>query len=72
MEKHETKPDSPVYPSSHSVGLTKREYFASVALQGMLGNAESVYAYIDQAAVSVRIANRLIEELNKSPESETP
>jgi len=44
-------------------GLTKREYFAAMALQGMLASGN----YIWQSAVPLAIqsADYLIEELNK-------
>jgi hypothetical protein len=41
-------------------GLTKREYFAAMAMQGLLaGNA------LDSITTAVAIADNLIQELNK-------
>lgn len=49
--------------------LTKREYFASVALQGILSSRElqiTLNKYrIKWAAFSIEMADELIEELNK-------
>lgn len=62
-------------PSSHTVeygsssakdGLTKREYFAAMAMQGF--SANSVFAeqnFQSIAEWSVNLADRLIESLNK-------
>lgn len=45
-------------------GLTKREYFAAMALQGIL--AQQYYAAPESAALqSVRIADALIKALNE-------
>ena len=51
-------------------GLTKREYFAAVAMQGMLannaeGNTEWTYEVIAQHCC--KAADALIEQLNKQP-----
>lgn len=46
-------------------GLTKREYFAAMAMQGMLSSAYSSSG-VDIVIVSVKMADRMIEELNKS------
>lgn len=37
-----TEGNDPAFPDSNSAGLTKREYFAAMALQGILGNPEEV------------------------------
>ena len=46
-------------------GLTKREYFAAMALQGYAGKG---YKYKDIAKMAVEMADLLIEELNKEKE----
>lgn len=48
-------------------GLTKREYFAAMAMQGFCANAESyVNCEFDEVAeMSLFQADALIEELNK-------
>lgn len=70
MEKEiKTNPDEPIQPIEYngnylSNGLTKREYFAAMALQGILANNSTTtteYYAID----AVRIADALIDELNK-------
>lgn len=35
-----TYPDEPAYPGKNSEGLSKREYFAAMALQGILSDSE--------------------------------
>jgi hypothetical protein len=57
------------------VGLTKREYFAAKAMQGLLSNSEWMREYKGEkylmetdilAEVSVKIADKLIKALNKN------
>ncbi len=45
-------------------GLTKREYFAAVALQGLLAYSE--YLPHDCVVRSVKLADQLVIELNKT------
>lgn len=46
------------------LGLTKREYFAALAMQGLL-STDGIVALVDRVTISVRTADLLIEELNK-------
>lgn len=47
----------------YAKGLTKREYFAAMAMQGMLNK----FMYLDNAAeMSVNAADALIKALNES------
>ena len=49
-----------------STGLTKREYFAAKAMQGIIaGTASDGCRWGDVAAGAVRMADALIAELNK-------
>jgi hypothetical protein len=61
-------PNDPAFPAStdHEFsGLTKREYFAAMALQGFLADGDSP----DEAAEwAVESADYLIEALNKAEE----
>lgn len=64
-----TNPDSPINPVGSSVyansqGLTKREYFAAMAMQGLLADGHYFNKFI--AETSRRMADVLIEELNKT------
>jgi hypothetical protein len=45
-------------------GLTKREYFAAIALQGLLANDSGLIT--SKARDAVKAADALIEELNKT------
>ena len=56
-------------------GLTKREYFAAKAMQGLLSNSEWMREYKGEkylmetdilAEVSVKIADKLIKALNRN------
>ena len=67
----ETKANEPAYPNIQVPslkGLTKREYFAAMALQGLLANNNKEYAYCVISAVE--FADDLIEELNKTKTNE--
>jgi hypothetical protein len=46
-------------------GLTKREYFAAAALQGMLGDHERNGTFADYARDALKFADALVEELSK-------
>jgi len=46
-------------------GVTKREYFAAMALQGLLANpSNNGYTHIESSIKAVRVADFLIYELN--------
>lgn len=65
-------PNDPAYPNGpihmmNMEGLTKREYFAGLAMQGMLSNAiNHREAAVDLAICAKAMADALIAELNKS------
>lgn len=84
MENKETKANEPIQifvPNStdpnlsdvvksalsQSNGLTKREYFAVMAIQGLLANGRAFIT--DNIIDAVKIADALIEELNKPPQT---
>lgn len=50
--------------SDYAIGLTKRELFASMAMQGMLGNIKE-WGLGNISKMAVFHADALIEELNK-------
>lgn len=72
MENKETKPNEPIniveYNNNYiSTGLTKREYFASMAMQGIISNKDGLDIKIERIVESaVDTADALIEELNKT------
>ena len=52
---------------SHPNGLTKREYFAAMAMQGIIANKDGLDIKIERIVESaVDTADALIEELNKT------
>ena len=68
MENEKTHGDSPIntieYNNNYiSTGLTKREYFAAMALQGLLANDSGLIT--SKARDAVKAAEALIEILNK-------
>ena len=68
MENNKTHGDSPIntieYNNNYiSTGLTKREYFAAMAMQGLLANDSGLIT--SKARDAVQAAEALIEILNK-------
>ena len=67
-----TKPNEPIHTIEYnnnyiSNGLTKREYFAAMAMQGIITNKDGLDIKIERIAESaVDMADTLIEELNKT------
>lgn len=50
-------------------GLTKREYFAAMALQGILANADQVFVkaqFTDIGEMAVQAADALLKALNEN------
>ena len=75
MENNKTHGDSPAfakaafYTDEYGIdapqeGCTKREYFAAMALQGLLANDSGLIT--SKARDAVKAADALIEELNKT------
>jgi len=65
--KHMTQPDHPVHPvNADDPDLTKREYFAAMAMQGvMASDAEGHWMTVDcLAKYCVESADALINALN--------
>jgi hypothetical protein len=49
----------------YAQGLTKREYFAAMAMQGICQNPSHIGGYLSAAIEAVKQADALIEQLNK-------
>jgi hypothetical protein len=70
------KPNEPIHTIEYnnnyiSNGLTKREYFAVMALQGIIANKDGLDIEIKRIVESaVDTADALIEELNKTKQHE--
>jgi hypothetical protein len=47
-------------------GLTKREYFSAMALQGLLAHGWNVHEYKDAAIHATKAADALINALNET------
>ena len=58
-------PANPVPTDSCSPGLSKREYFAVIAMQALLSNGDWIRPTA-AADTAVRVADKLFEELNKT------
>jgi hypothetical protein len=64
----ETHPNDSIHNSEQGVqdGLTKREYFAAMAMQGILSTEQGYYLEYDKLATfAIAQADALIAELNK-------
>jgi hypothetical protein len=71
MKTQANDPAFAQHPDRHfDHGLTKREYFAAMALQGLLVMAKDDDSMQFLARQSVKMADALIEELNKKAESD--
>ena len=75
MENKETKPNEPIniveYNNNYiSTGLTKREYFAAMAMQGFI-TKYGVDFQEEQIKQAIFVADIFIEELNKTKQDET-
>ena len=67
MSEVKTFPEAYAFPSTKDYrGLTKREYFAALALQGLLAGDPDV-AYKGAAEDAVSHADALIKALNLEP-----
>jgi hypothetical protein len=59
-------PNNGNHNGDQQLGLTKREYFAGLAMQGMLSNSNFTNSTNDLIAIwSIQIADSLLEQLNK-------
>jgi hypothetical protein len=68
MNRYDTEPNDLAFPSSEgqSDGLTKIEFFAAMALQGLLANSQSSRKPGEMALKAIECANHLIGYLNKN------
>lgn len=61
--------DNPIHPIENAPvyfgGLTKREYFAAMAMQGICANMNERLARREVAEKAVLIADHLIQQLNE-------
>jgi hypothetical protein len=68
-----TNPNDPAYPVTYgngmaekfTIGLTKREYFAAMAMQGLLHKCEHNKPMELHAIQACKFSDSLIAELNK-------
>lgn len=69
-----TNPNDPAFASPkregfesliNTLGLTKREYFAALAMSGMLANSQRIGRNDEYAKTAVNAADALIAEMNK-------
>jgi len=61
----DVKPEHIAKGWKYRPGLSKREYFAAMAMQGLLANPNDANQYLNIEARSVRMADILIAALNK-------
>ena len=68
--KTTTFPSAGAFPANNTEttdeGLTKREYFAAMALQGLLAHGWNVHEYKDAAIHATKASDALINALNKT------
>ena len=69
-EKTKQLGSEPAFPDEIRDGLTKREYFAGLAMQGLLASETEECSFQDRGVIakqSVVLADALLEELSKKP-----
>ena len=70
-----TNAENTAYPvkglGPHYMGLTKRELFAAMAMQGLLNTHTEFTTIYTYATDAVRLADALISELNKTEQNES-
>ena len=71
MSYHVTNPNDTAFPDQHLIGqgLTKREFFAAIALQGLLAKRFAPRSS-NYPALAVNIADQLILQLNQEQTNE--
>lgn len=65
-----TEPNDSMHPIADNVlkwdkGLTKREYFAAMAMQGICANTNQRLGPRELTETAVKIADHLIQQLNE-------
>lgn len=76
MSYHITNPNDTAFPDQHLIGqgLTKREFFAAMAMQGLISNwfemakifRETTGKNLPLCTEAVKFADQLIQSLNKN------
>ena len=62
--ENSNSPTTPVYyKGQYSYGLTKREYFAGLAMQGLMSNSKVNLNNINNISECVKIADELLKQL---------
>ena len=62
--KNSEQPINPIVMENTLSGLTKREYFAGLAMQGMLANKDaSDFDALTTAQIAINYAETLLDEL---------
>lgn len=62
--KNSEQPINPIVMENTLPGLTKREYFAGLAMQGMLANKDaSDFDALTTAQIAINYAETLLDEL---------
>ena len=64
--KNSEQPINPIVMENTLPGLTKREYFAGLAMQGMLANQDArTFTSFTTAEVAIRYADELLNQLGE-------
>ena len=70
MKTRPNEPICPQYPGAKWAGITKREYFAALAMEGLC-TLYPIESYERAAKEAVDQADALIKELNRDNENQT-
>lgn len=67
-----TEPHKPAFPANiHDAGLTKREYFAAMAMQGILARTGEGWCCEGAPAFAIDCADELIRQLNSTKQRQS-
>lgn len=58
-------PDFPAFSSKYASGLTKREFIAAIALQGICANPGIDVTWVETARMAINAADALLTELEE-------
>lgn len=56
------------FTQTKHLGLTKREHFASLAMQGLLASTQDIYSSDNIVLNSIRVADKLLKALEETNE----
>ena len=63
--KNSEKSIYPIERLENEKGLTKREYFAGLAMQGIVSNSKLIYYKSESCKIAIELADELLKQLEQ-------